>query len=66
MINNKCYEVMQHEKGQPNYMDRSISLDTCLTLERANEIAEELNNCRTLTMKFYYYVRMKDYEHILK
>lgn len=61
-MNKLCYEVMIHEIGKPEYMDRCISADTCLTKDQAIEIVKECNR-RTWDIPVKYYWRVRD-EHI--
>lgn len=61
-MNKLCYEVMIHELGKPPYMDRCISVDTCLTKEQAIQITAECNR-RTRDIPVKYYWRIRD-EHI--
>lgn len=57
--NINCYEVVRHEKGTSYEMDKSISQDTCLTIEQAIAIVSDLNSVKHSQIKYKYYWRMR-------
>ena len=57
-----CYEVMKHKIGDSFNNDRCISLDDCMSRERAEEIMIRLNSTsnKLVNGKYRYYIRKRN------
>ena len=53
-----CYEIVRHESGKPDYMDKVVTADTCLNKDDAVKITNVLNDIlRNEPVKYYWRLR---------